>query len=144
MSAERVGVVLFNLGGPDNLAAVQPFLQNLFSDKAIIRAPLLVRWPLARLISRRRAAYARQIYTAIGGGSPIVPETRAQARALEAALAAQGVEAKAVIAMRYWHPFAAEAAAELAAWKPTRKRCRRRPRGRPEKIRAGARVPHSP
>lgn len=120
MNTGRIGIVLFNLGGPDNLAAVQPFLRNLFSDKAIIRAPFVVRWPLARLISRRRTAHARDIYAAIGGGSPIVPETTAQARALEAALAAQGVTAKAVIAMRYWHPFAAEAAAELLAWKPTR------------------------
>lgn len=112
----KLGVVLFNLGGPDTLDAVQPFLRNLFSDKAIIRAPFLVRWPLARLISSRRAAYAKQIYASIGGGSPIVRETEAQARALEAALAADGIEAKAVIAMRYWHPFAAEAAAELKAW----------------------------
>ncbi len=112
----KLGVVLFNLGGPDTLDAVQPFLKNLFSDKAIIRAPFLVRWPLARLISSRRAAYAKQIYASIGGGSPIVKETEAQARALEAALAGDGIEAKAVIAMRYWHPFAAEAAAELKAW----------------------------
>ncbi len=118
--SERVGVVLFNLGGPDTLDAVQPFLRNLFSDKAIIRAPLAVRWPLARLISRRRAAYARQIYAAIGGGSPIVKETRAQAEALEKQLAGQNITAKVVIAMRYWHPFADAAAAELAAWKPDR------------------------
>lgn len=117
---QRLGVVLFNLGGPDNLDAVQPFLRNLFSDKAIIRAPFLIRWPLARLISSRRAPYAQNIYRSIGGGSPIVPETARQARALEAALAAQGVTAKAVIAMRYWHPFADEAVAELKAWAPDR------------------------
>ncbi len=119
MSA-RLGIVLFNLGGPDNLDAVRPFLRNLFSDKAIIRAPGIVRWPLARLISSRRAPYAQTIYRSIGGGSPIVPETERQARALEAALAAEGVTARAVIAMRYWHPFAAEAAVELKAWKPDR------------------------
>lgn len=116
----RLGIVLFNLGGPDTLDAVQPFLRNLFSDKAIIRAPLPVRWPLARLISSRRAAYAKEIYRSIGGGSPIVPETEAQARALEAALAAGGIEARAVIAMRYWHPFATAAAAALKAWEPDR------------------------
>jgi ferrochelatase len=118
--SQRVGIVLFNLGGPDNAAAVRPFLRNLFSDKAIIRAPLVVRWPLARLIAGRRAAYAREIYASIGGGSPIVKETEAQARALETALAKEGIEAKAVIAMRYWHPFADEAAKILKAWKPDR------------------------
>ncbi len=118
--SERVGIVLFNLGGPDTLDAVQPFLRNLFSDKAIIRAPFFIRWPLARLISGRRAAYAKEIYASIGGGSPIVRETEAQARALEAALAKDGIEAKAVIAMRYWHPFASEAVAALKAWKPDR------------------------
>ena len=112
----KLGIVLFNLGGPDTLDAVQPFLKNLFSDKAIVRAPWVVRWPLARLISSRRAAYAKQIYASIGGGSPIVKETAAQARALESVLAKGGIEAKAVIAMRYWKPFAAEAAAELKAW----------------------------
>lgn len=118
--SERLGIVLFNLGGPDRLEAVRPFLKNLFSDKAIIRAPGFVRWPLARLISARRAPYAQNIYRSIGGGSPIVPETERQARALEAALAAEGITAKAVIAMRYWHPFAAAAAAALKAWKPDR------------------------
>lgn len=118
--SERLGIVLFNLGGPDTLDAVRPFLKNLFSDKAIIRAPGIVRWPLARLIASRRASYAREIYASIGGGSPIVPETERQARALEAELSRQGVTAKAVIAMRYWHPFAAAAATELKAWKPDR------------------------
>lgn len=118
--SQRVGIVLFNLGGPDTLEAVQPFLRNLFSDKAIIRAPFFVRWPLARLIAGRRASYAKEIYRSIGGGSPIVKETEAQARALEAALAQVGIEAKAVIAMRHWHPFASEAAAELKSWAPDR------------------------
>ena len=116
----RVGVVLFNLGGPDSLDAVEPFLRNLFSDKAIIRAPALIRWPLARFIAWRRRDYAKSIYASIGGGSPIVPETAAQAEALKAELAARGVEAKVVFAMRYWKPRADEAARELAAWKPDR------------------------
>jgi ferrochelatase len=116
----RLGVVLFNLGGPDTLAAVEPFLVNLFSDKAIIRAPGFVRWPLARFIAARRRAYAQSIYASIGGGSPIVQQTEAQAAALTAALAAEGIEAKTVIAMRYWHPRAEAAAKALAAWKPDR------------------------
>jgi protoporphyrin/coproporphyrin ferrochelatase len=112
----RLGVVLFNLGGPDSLEAVEPFLINLFSDKAIIGLPGLFRRPLARLIARRRKTYAQSIYASIGGRSPIVPETEAQAKALEAALGARGIEAKVVIAMRYWTPRAEEAAAMLKAW----------------------------
>ena len=73
-------VVLFNLGGPDSPAAVEPFLFNLFSDPAIIRLPQPLRWPLARLISRRRAPMARAIYAQLGGGSPLLANTEAQAR----------------------------------------------------------------
>lgn len=116
----RVGVVLFNLGGPDTLDAVEPFLKNLFSDKAIIRAPAIIRWPLARFIARRRRDYAKSIYASIGGGSPIVPETTAQAVALDKALADAGIESKTFIAMRYWNPRASEAAEAMAAWKPDR------------------------
>lgn len=116
----RVGVVLFNLGGPDTLDAVQPFLTNLFRDPAIIGAPALVRYPLAWLIARRRRDYARKIYASIGGGSPIVSETKAQADALGEALRGAGIENKAVIAMRYWKPRAIEAARELAGWRPDR------------------------
>lgn len=109
----RVGVVLMNLGGPDSPEAVQPFLYNLFSDPAIIRLPGLLRRLVARIISRRRAPVAREIYDRIGGRSPILPETWAQAHALEARLKALGVEARCVIAMRYWRPFAYESASEL-------------------------------
>src|ERR1700744_4885686 len=101
----KLAVVLFNLGGPDSPEAVEPFLRNLFFDPAIITLPGIVRLPLVWLIARRRAAIARAIYAHIGGRSPIVPETQKQARALELALAADGVEAKAFIAMRCWHPF---------------------------------------
>lgn len=111
----RLGIVLFNLGGPDSAAAVEPFLRNLFSDPAIMRLPSPFRGWLARLISRRRAPHAQAIYDKIGGRSPIVPETEAQARALELALSARGIEARCVVAMRYWHPFADAAAAELKA-----------------------------
>ena len=113
-----VAVVLFNLGGPDGPEAVEPFLSNLFSDPAIIDLPGLLRRPLARLISRRRAPIARDIYAKIGGSSPILANTNAQAKALEGRLRASGIEAKTFIAMRYWHPFATEAVHAVAATKP--------------------------
>jgi ferrochelatase len=116
----RLAVVLFNLGGPDSLDAVEPFLRNLFSDPAIIRLPAPLRLPLAWLIARRRASFARDIYAKLGGSSPIVAETDAQARALERTLAAQGVEAKAFVAMRCWHPFSDEAVRAVKAFAPER------------------------
>lgn len=118
----RIAVVLFNLGGPDGPDAVRPFLKNLFSDPAIITAPAPVRWFLARLISTLRAKSARANYAKMGGGSPLLPETEKQARALEAALAARpdmaGAEIRAFPAMRYWHPLVEEAAAAVKAWQP--------------------------
>lgn len=120
MGGGKVAVVLFNLGGPDRLEAVQPFLANLFSDPAIIGLPALLRRPLAKLIARRRAPVAREIYAQIGGGSPLLPLTQAQGTALEAALAARGIEARSFIAMRYWHPMTEAAVREVAAWRPDR------------------------
>jgi ferrochelatase len=114
----KVAIVLFNLGGPDSLEAVEPFLRNLFSDPAIISLPGIFRWPLARLIARRRAPIARKIYDHMGGRSPIFEETRAQADALEQALSKDGVEAKAFVAMRYWHPFSDGAARAVKAFGP--------------------------
>jgi ferrochelatase len=103
-------VVLFNLGAPDSLAAVEPFLRNLFSDPAILRVPGLVRPWLARLIARRRAPVAREIYARLGGGSPLLAETQKQAQALQASLdAAPEGPFRVFVAMRYWHPFTAEA-----------------------------------
>ena len=116
----KIGVVLFNLGGPDSLEAVEPFLENLFSDAAIISLPWIFRKPLAKLIAHRRAPIAREIYAKLGGSSPILQETEAQARALEAALNARGHQARAVIAMRAWKPFSEEAASALRAWMPER------------------------
>lgn len=113
----KIAVVLFNLGGPDGLDAVKPFLFNLFSDPAIIQAPQPFRWLIAKIISSRRAPVARQIYAQIGGRSPIVPETQRQADALEQVLQDLG-EVKCFLAMRYWHPFSAEAAAGVAAFQP--------------------------
>jgi len=112
----KLAVVLFNLGGPDGPDAVEPYLRNLFSDPAIIALPAIVRLPLARLIARRRAPITREIYRKIGGRSPIVEQTQAQARALEAALAAAGVEARAFVAMRCWHPFSDGAAKAVEDW----------------------------
>lgn len=114
----KLAIVLFNLGGPDSPEAVQPFLRNLFSDPAIISLPGIVRIPLARLIARRRAPIAREIYARIGGRSPIFEETRKQGEALETALSGNGVEAKTFIAMRYWHPFSDGAARAVKAFEP--------------------------
>jgi ferrochelatase len=111
----RIAIVLFNLGGPDSLEAVRPFLFNLFNDPAIIRVPVLLRSMLAALIARRRAPVAREIYARMGNRSPILPNTEAQARALEQAL---GADAKAFIAMRYWHPMTAETVKAVKAYAP--------------------------
>lgn len=114
----KLAVVLFNLGGPDAPEAVEPFLRNLFSDPDIIRLPALFRLPLGRLIARRRAPVAQKIYAHLGGRSPIFEETRDQADALEKALNADGVEAKAFVAMRYWHPYSSGAARAVNAFDP--------------------------
>jgi ferrochelatase len=114
----KLAVVLFNLGGPDSLDAVEPFLANLFSDRAVLPLPGFIRKPLARWIARRRAPVARDIYSKIGGRSPILEETQAQARALEAELSASGFEARAFVAMRAWKPFASEAAQAIRKWRP--------------------------
>ena len=114
----KLGIVLFNLGGPDSPEAVEPFLRNLFSDPAIIGLPAIVRLPLAWLIARRRAPVAAEIYRHLGGASPILAETEKQARALERVLSVSGVEAKCVIAMRCWHPFSDAAAAEIKTFAP--------------------------
>ena len=111
-------VVLFNLGGPDSPAAVRPFLGNLFSDPAILRMPSIARWFLSRLIASRRAPVAREIYARIGGRSPLLEQTEAQALALERELAAEG--ARVFVAMRYWHPMAPETASRVAEMKPDR------------------------
>lgn len=120
LKGRRIAVVLFNLGGPDDQASVKPFLFNLFNDPAIIGLPNLVRTPLARMISRRREKTAQGNYALMGGGSPLLPETRKQATALEAALSARlpEDEIRAFIAMRYWSPLTEETAADVAAFDP--------------------------
>jgi len=120
----KTAVVLFNLGGPDRPGAVQPFLFNLFNDPAITGFPGPFRWLLAKLLAKRRAPVAREIYRHLGGGSPLLPLTREQAAALEAELNAPGLvsgspgEYRVFIAMRYWRPFARETAAEVDAFGP--------------------------
>ncbi|MFZ0638145.1 MAG: ferrochelatase [Candidatus Acidiferrales bacterium] len=111
---KKIGVVLFQLGGPDRLEAVEPFLYNLFCDPEIINfmGAGIARKPLAKLIASRRAQVVREHYAAIGGGSPIIELTNRQARALTAALQPD-VDARVVVAMRYWHPLTEEAIAEL-------------------------------
>ncbi len=112
-------VILFNLGGPDGPDAVQPFLFNLFNDPAIISLPNPFRWFLAKTISKRRAPIAREIYGHIGGKSPLLEETQAQADALEALLNGPGKpETRVFICMRYWHPMSAETAKAVAAFGP--------------------------
>ena len=110
---KRIGIVLFQLGGPDTLDAVRPFLYNLFCDPDIIPlGPLggVFRKPLAWWIARRRSGYVGHHYAEIGGGSPIRLLTVRQARALATALSPH-VDPTIAIAMRYWHPLTEEAAA---------------------------------
>ena len=116
----RLAVVLFNLGGPDGLEAVQPFLFNLFNDPAIIGLPWPLRPLLAKLISTRRREEASANYAHMGGASPLLPGTQAQARELEARLTATmaGFEVRCFIAMRYWKPFTEQAAREVQAFGP--------------------------
>ena len=120
LKGRRIAVVLFNLGGPDGQASVKPFLFNLFNDPAIIGLPGLLRTPLARLISSRRETAAQANYRLMGGGSPLLAETQAQAEALEATLARRlaGDEVRVFVAMRYWNPLTEETAADVAVFGP--------------------------
>jgi protoporphyrin/coproporphyrin ferrochelatase len=114
-TTRRLGIVLFQLGGPDTLEAIEPFLYNLFSDPDIIDFPFarIGRKALAKLISSTRARKVQRHYAAIGGGSPIRQHTERQARALESELRGQGLDAHCFVAMRYWHPFTGEAIGKL-------------------------------
>jgi ferrochelatase len=118
-SGHRIGVVLFQLGGPDSCEAVEPFLYNLFSDPDIIDFPLasIARRPLAHLIARARARHVSRHYAEIGGRSPIRELTLRQAAALERELRLS-LDARVVVAMRYWHPFTMEAILELQQHAP--------------------------
>ena len=112
----RTAIVLMNLGGPDSLAAVEPFLFNLFKrsgDHPAAGRRCVCRWHGS--IARGRASTAREIYARLGGASPLLANTEAQARALETAL---GARYRCFVAMRYWHPTSAEAARAVAEWGP--------------------------
>lgn len=112
-----VGILLLNMGGPDQIATVRPFLDNLFSDREIIRLPggWLGQQVLGRIIVRARLAEVIKNYESIGGGSPIVCWTTAQMEGLQERLAERfDAPPKVGMAMRYWHPFADEALRELA------------------------------
>jgi ferrochelatase len=115
MASRRLAVVLFQLGGPDTLEAIEPFLFNLFCDPDIIDFPgaRIGRKPLAKLISSTRARKVEHHYAVIGGGSPIRRFTEQQARALESCLAEYGLDVRCYVAMRYWHPFTSEAIAQI-------------------------------
>lgn len=118
----KTAILLFNLGGPDGPDAVQPFLFNLFNDKAIIGAPAPIRWLIAKLISTRRAPVAKEIYSHLGGASPLLPNTIEQGDALKALLNPNGSlhetlgEVRCFPVMRYWTPFSDTVAAEVKAW----------------------------
>ena len=110
----RTGVLLLNLGGPEKLEDVRPFLYNLFSDPEIIRLPFpWLQKPLAWLISTMRSKKSEANYLEIGGGSPLLKITEAQAEALQAQLSAQHTDIKVYVGMRYWHPFTEEAIEQI-------------------------------
>jgi ferrochelatase len=123
MKNEITGVILLNLGGPDSIQAVKPFLYNLFSDRQIIRlGPSFMQQPLAWLISTTRSKKTEQYYKLIGGKSPILEITTAQAKALEELLNSPGdknrefsgsMSFRVYTGMRYWRPFIEDAVFQM-------------------------------
>jgi len=113
----KKAVILFNLGGPDKLESVEPFLFNLFNDPAIISIPSIIRYPLAKFISKRRAPIAKNIYREIGNKSPILELTQDQAKSLENSLLRKG-DYKCFIVMRCWHPRAEKIIKEVKEYNP--------------------------
>jgi protoporphyrin/coproporphyrin ferrochelatase len=110
----RVGVLLLNLGGPEQLEDVRPFLYNLFSDPEILRLPIKnLQKAFAWFISTMRASQSQENYRRIGGGSPLRRITEAQAQALQKELQEQGQDTQMYIGMRYWHPFTDDAIAQI-------------------------------
>ena len=111
----KKAVILFNLGGPDKLENVEPFLFNLFNDPAILNIPSFFRYPLAKLISNRRAPTAKKIYQELGGSSPILKLTQEQSSALETDLNQNDnlSEYKCFVVMRCWHPRADDVVKKL-------------------------------
>jgi len=113
----KKAVILFNLGGPDKLESVEPFLFNLFNDPAIISIPSIIRYPLAKFISKRRAPIAKNIYRAIGNKSPILELTQDQANSLENNLLEKG-DYKCFVVMRCWHPRASYVIKKVKEYNP--------------------------
>ena len=114
----KKAVILFNLGGPDSLDAVEPFLFNLFNDPAIISLPGILRYPLAKLISKRRTPVAKAIYAEMGGKSPILEETKTQVKAIEKSLEKESDDYKCFIVMRCWNPRAKEVITNVKEFNP--------------------------
>ena len=114
----KKAVILFNLGGPDSLDAVEPFLFNLFNDPAIISLPGILRYPLAKLISKRRTPVAKAIYAEMGGKSPILEETKTQVKAIEKSLEKESDDYKCFIVMRCWNPRAKEVIKDVKKFNP--------------------------
>ncbi len=113
----KKAVILFNLGGPDKLESVEPFLFNLFNDPAIISIPSLFRYPLAKFISKKRAPITKNIYREIGSKSPILELTEQQAKSLEENLLKKG-NYKCFIVMRCWHPRASDVMQKVKEYNP--------------------------
>ena len=116
----KKAIILFNLGGPDSLKSVKPFLFNLFYDPAILNLPTILRYPLAKLISSRRAPIAKKIYEELGGSSPILKLTKDQSNALEKELNQNDNKNnyKCFIVMRCWHPRAEEVIKDVKNFNP--------------------------
>ena len=116
----KKAIILFNLGGPDKLENVEPFLFNLFNDPAILNLPTFLRYPLAKLISNRRAPIAKKIYAELGGSSPILKLTKEQSNALEIKLnqTQEEDEYKCFIIMRCWNPRAEDVIKDVQLYSP--------------------------
>jgi ferrochelatase len=120
-SGKPWALVALNMGGPDGMDAIEPFLRNLLSDPAIVRLPFpmsLFQKTFARVVARRRLDHVRHGYEHMGGKSPLLGHTRAQAEGITRALGGLGVDARPFVAMRYWHPFASDTAARIRALDP--------------------------
>ena len=116
---KKIAVVLFNLGGPDSLNAIKPFLFNLFNDQYIITLPSVLRFLVAKLISTRREKVAKAIYANTGGKSPILEETLAQKEALKKELIKNSdITFELFICMRHWHPMTAEVVKNIKNYEP--------------------------
>jgi ferrochelatase len=121
MATGTWAVVVLNMGGPDSMEAVEPFLRNLLGDRELVRLPFpmsLFQKQFAKFAARRRLDHARHGYEHMGGSSPLVCHTTLQARGIARELGALGVDARPFVAMRYWHPLADAAAKEIRELDP--------------------------